>query len=160
VHKSGERPFFESRQVQRWKFFTAFEAVLVNGAFIIREKMTGDRVQQHHPVAAFFYVLIVEIFTTKEQVIRQVIRFRIVDIYHQAFTTVTAGGTIDPWRYLFVQFNDYGIDLFLIMRRKKRAEFIVFRLIFRGKISEIGEIGMQLDRFQASKLTGINLFSR
>jgi hypothetical protein len=93
------------------------------------------------------------------QVIRQVIGFCFVNIHHQAFAAVAAGGTIDLRGDLMVQRGHQTIYFLFIMCRQERPERIIFGLFFRGKSFDIEEIGMELGVFQEAKLTGIYCFS-
>ena len=75
--------------MQCGKFFAPFKAVLIYSTLVIRKKMAGYRIEQHHPVAAFFNVLMVEIFAGQFQVPGKVVGFLFVDVYHEAFAAVS-----------------------------------------------------------------------
>lgn len=83
------------RQVQGGKLFAAFKTVFIHTAFIIAEKRAGHAVHDHESAAAFFEVFAVECFAGLAQVLGEVVGFRIIDQYHQAFATITAIGAAD-----------------------------------------------------------------
>lgn len=97
MHKSGEHSFFEPWQMQGRKFFAALKPVFVNSTFIICKKMAGNRIQDHHAIAAFFEVFIVEGFPGHLQVPGKIVCFLFIDVYHQGFAAVAATGAIDIW---------------------------------------------------------------
>lgn len=119
--------------MKRRKLFATFETMFVHGAFVFRQEMTGNRIQQHHSVAAFFQELGIKFAALQSEVRREVIRLPLIDIYHQAFAAVAAGSAVDLRRDLCIEFADEHIDLGFVMGGKKAPEAIIFRLFCMGE---------------------------
>lgn len=144
MHKSGEEPVFEMRQVQGRKFFATFKTVFIHTAFIIAQKRTGHAVHDHKPAAPFFQVFAVESFTGLAQVLGKIIGFRIIDEYHQTFAAITAIGAADLRTYGFVESENQFVYLFAVSLLYKCLEPVVLGLMGGSKGGYLCQISLYM----------------
>ncbi len=61
MNKCAEQPSFKIAFVQMRKFPAFIKPLRVNSTFLIRQKMTGDRIHDHLALQAFFNVFFFEL---------------------------------------------------------------------------------------------------
>jgi hypothetical protein len=151
MHKRSEHPFFKAGQMQCGKLFTAFEPVFVHRTFIICKKMAGYGVEQHHAIASFFNILLVETIPFHLEVPCQVFRFGFIDVYHEALAAVTTRGAINLRCDFLVKLGHKLVYLDCVVGAEKRPELIVFVLLLHRSMSDIVEVFMEADGIQGAK---------
>lgn len=144
MHKSGEEPVFEMRQVQGRKFFASFKTVFIHTAFVIAEKRAGHAVHDHESAAAFFQVFAVESFAGLAQVLGEVVGFGIIDQYHQALAAITAIGAADLRTDGFVEPENQFVYLFAVPFFYKSFEPLVLGLMCGRKCSYLRQVGLNM----------------
>lgn len=144
VHKSGKEPVFEVGKVQGRKLFAAFKTMFIHAAFIITEKGAGHAVHDHEPAAAFFEVFPVESFAGLAQVLGEVVGFRIIDQYHQAFAAITAIGAADTQTDGFIEPENQFIYLFAVSFLYKCLEPVVLGLMGGRKSGYLRQVGLDI----------------
>lgn len=144
MHKGGEEPVFEMRQVQGGEFFAAFKPMFIHTAFIITEKRAGHAVHDHESTAAFFEVFLVESFAGLAEVLGKIIGFRIIDQYHQAFAAITAIGTTDSRTDGFIEPENQFIYLLAVPFLYKHLKPLILGLMGGRKCGYLGQIGLNM----------------
>lgn len=113
--------------MQRGKFSASREAVLINAAGIVFQKMTGNGIHDHEwAVLAFLYKACIKIGTAHAQVRSGSIGFRAGDVHHQAFTAIATVGTIDFRTDFSLQSAYRFVDGFAFMIGQKGFEQVIF----------------------------------
>lgn len=144
MHKGGKEPVFEMGKVKGRKFFATLKAVFIHTAFIITEEGAGHAVHDHESAAAFFEVFPVESFAGLTQVLGEVVGFRIIDQYHQAFAAITAIGAADTRTDGFIEPENQFIYLFAVPFFYKRLKPLVLGLMGGRKSGYLGQVGLNM----------------
>ena len=147
MHKHVEQSFVESRNMQSGEFPAPGKAMFVYRAFVFAQEMTGDLVDQHEFVSAFFQVLRVEFVAWLTKMGRKPVCFLVCNHDHQAFATIAAGGTIDLWGDFLVEPGNKLINCFAVLLLEKDPETIIF-----GRF--LGRNGVNPDRIGFNMVIG------
>lgn len=131
--------------MQSGKFSASREAVLINAAGVVLQKMTWNGIHDHQwAVLAFFNKACIKIGTAHAQVRSGSIGFWSGDVHHQAFTAIATVGTTDFRADFGLQPVYRFVDGFAFMIGQKGFEQVIFPDFFCGQLGHPAEIGFGL----------------
>jgi len=144
MHKHGEQSFVEPGYMQSGEFPAPGKAMFVYRAFVFLQEMTGDLVDQHEFVSAFFQVLRVKFGAWLGKMGGKPVCFLLCNHDHQAFTAVSAVGTIDPWGDVLVEPGNKLVNILAVLLLEKDPETIIFGRFFIRNGGNPGRIGFNM----------------